>query len=68
MKDTIIAGIDVGSSKIATIIASVRDEGQLHVIGVSVVESKGLRKGQVVDIEDAKNAISVSLEASERMA
>lgn len=68
MKDTIIAGIDVGTSKIATIIANVRDEGQIHVIGVSTVDSKGLRKGQVVDIEQAKNAISTSLEAAERMA
>ncbi len=68
MKDRIIAGIDVGTSKIATIIASVREDSQLHIIGVSTVDSKGLRKGQVVNIEDAKNAISVSLEAAERMA
>lgn len=68
MRDRIIAGIDVGTTKISTIIASVKEEGQLHIIGVSTVDSKGLRKGQVVDIEDAKTAISVSLEASERMA
>ena len=68
MRDRIAAAIDVGTSKITTIIANVREEGQLHIIGVSSVDSKGLRKGQVVDIEDAKTAISVSLEAAERMA
>lgn len=68
MKDKILTGIDVGTSKIATIIATVREEGQLHIIGVSTVDSKGLRKGQVVDIEDAKAAIAISLEAAERMA
>ncbi len=68
MRDRIVAGIDVGTSKIATIIASVSEERPLHIIGVSTVDSKGLRKGQVVDIEDAKLAISVSLEAAERMA
>src|SRR3989344_4109810 len=68
MRDRIAAAIDVGTSKITTIIANVREEGQLHIIGVSSVDSKGLRKGQVVDIEDAKTAISISLEAAERMA
>jgi cell division protein FtsA len=68
MRDRIVAGIDVGTSKIATIIATSSEERPLHVIGVSTIDSKGLRKGQVVDIEDAKQAISVSLEAAERMA
>ncbi|RJR15562.1 cell division protein FtsA [Candidatus Microgenomates bacterium] len=68
MKDNVIVGIDIGSSKIATIIATTREDGQLHIIGVSTIDSKGLRKGQVVDIEDAKAAISVSLDAAERMA
>lgn len=68
MKDKILTGIDVGTSKIATIIATIREEEQLHIIGVSTVDSKGLRKGQVVDIEDAKAAIAISLEAAERMA
>ncbi len=68
MRDKIIAGIDIGTSKITTIIAAVKEEGPLHIIGVSTVDSKGLRKGQVVDIEDAVGAISPSLEGAERMA
>lgn len=68
MRDKIIVGIDVGTAKIATIIATLKEEGPLSIIGVSTVDSKGIRKGQVVDIEDAIGAISPSLEGAERMA
>ncbi len=67
-KDKIITAIDVGSSKITTIIATQLREDKLSVIGVSTVSSKGLRKGQVVDIDEAVAAISASVEAAERMA
>src|SRR3990167_5092486 len=67
-KDKIISAIDIGSSKVTTIIAAgVRDE-KLSVIGVSTVPSKGLRKGQVVDIDEAVASISESVDAAERMA
>jgi cell division protein FtsA len=67
-KDRIIAGIDVGSSKVCTIIASQSPEGLLSIIGVSTVASKGIKKGVVVDIDQAVEAITESLEGAERMA
>ncbi len=67
-KDKIICGIDVGSSKIATLIASVDETGKINLIGVSSTNSKGVRKNQVVDIEEAVSAITESVEAAERMA
>ncbi|MEX0616546.1 MAG: cell division protein FtsA [Candidatus Woykebacteria bacterium] len=67
-KERIIVGIDSGSSKIATVVASLASEGALTVIGVSTVASKGIRKGQVVDIDEAVSAMSESLEQAERMA
>lgn len=67
-KDKIVTAIDVGSSKVTTIIAaSIKDE-KYSVVGVSTVPSKGLRKGQVVDIDEAVSSISESVEAAERMA
>jgi cell division protein FtsA len=63
----IIVGIDVGTYKIVTVIAKVV-ESIVHVLGVSEVKSQGIRKGQVVDIEEAVGAINASLEAAERMA
>lgn len=63
------ASIDVGSSKIATIIAQ-RDEeqGKIRILGVSSVPSGGVRKGQIVDIEETASAVITSVEKAERMA
>lgn len=62
----IVVGIDVGTYKIVTVIARV-DEF-VNVLGVSEVKSGGIRKGQIVDIEEAVSAINASIEAAERMA
>lgn len=66
-REKIIVGVDVGSSKTTTLIATASESG-ITVIGVSTVVSKGIRKGQVVDIDEAVSAISESLESAERMA
>lgn len=68
MSKRIVAGIDIGTSKISTIIASVPEVGLVNILGVASNNSKGIRKGQIVDIEDATNSIIESLEAAERMA
>ncbi|PIS22966.1 cell division protein FtsA [candidate division WWE3 bacterium CG08_land_8_20_14_0_20_40_13] len=65
-KDKLVTVIDVGSCKVATIIASITEE-RVSVIGVSTVLSKGIRKGVVVDIDSAVEAIAESLEKSQRM-
>ncbi len=67
-RDKVICGIDVGSSKIATLIASIGEDDKISLIGVSSTPSRGVKKGQVVDIEEAVNAITESVEAAERMA
>lgn len=67
-KEKIVTGIDVGSSKVSTVIASVSPEEKVSVIGVSTVPSRGIKKGAVVDIDEAVGAIAESLEAAERMA
>lgn len=67
-RDRTVSSIDIGSSKITTLIASVGEEETVNVLGVSTVPSRGIRKGQVVNIEDATASISQSLDAAERMA
>jgi len=61
-----IVGIDVGSSKICTLVGDVGGEGDLHVIGVGLVPSRGVRKGVVVNVADATAAIAASVEKAER--
>jgi len=68
MQGKIIVGIDIGTSKITTVIAKYDDDGTINVLGISDIPSSGIRKGQIVDIEDAVIAMNSSLEAAERMA
>lgn len=63
-----LAAIDIGTSKITTLIATVADDHSIRVVGVASVASKGLRKSQVVDIEEVIDAATESVEMAERMA
>ncbi len=67
-KDRVICAIDPGSSKIATLIATIGDDDKINLIGVAAVPSRGIKKGQIVDIEEAVAGITESIEAAERMA
>lgn len=67
MEGKIVVGVDVGTSKIVSLIAKV-DEENVNVLGVSETKSSGVRKGQIVDIEEAVLSINASLEGAERMA
>lgn len=67
-KERILTGIDVGSFKICTVIAQATASDKVSIIGVSSVPSRGIKKGVVVDIDEAVEAIAQSLEAAERMA
>lgn len=66
-ESNIVVGIDIGTSKIATVIGKVEESG-INVLGVSEVVSRGIRKGQIVDIEEAAGCINASLDSAERMA
>lgn len=68
-KADIISAIDIGSSKISCLITSPSGSSEkINVIGVSTSMSKGIRKGQVIDIDEAVTAITDCVEAAERMA
>lgn len=72
-KSKIVTGIELGSSKIATLIAQLTTDSvsfttNLNVVGVASVPSRGIRKGQIVDLEEAVEATIESIEAAERMA
>jgi cell division protein FtsA len=72
-KSRIIAAIELGSSKIATLIGQVTSdpvtlESSVNIVGAASSESKGIKKGQIVDIEEVVEAAITSVEAAERMA
>jgi len=68
MAKRIIGALDIGSSKITAVIAAVEELSSPRVIGVASVPAKGIKKGLVVNLDDAVNAIAQSLNAAERMA
>jgi len=62
-----ISAIDVGTTKIATIVASVKSQDDIEVLGVGVVPSHGLHKGLVVNMDEAKASIASSIQEAQRI-
>ncbi len=60
------ASIDVGTSKVTTIVATLGDGDAIQILGSGTVPSRGVRKGLVVDIDQAKEAIEESVVQAER--
>src|SRR5436853_7134113 len=65
-KDQLIVGIDVGSTKMCTLIARVTEDEQLEVIGIGVTRSDALRKGVVVSVDQAAHDIQTSVEKAQQ--
>jgi cell division protein FtsA len=61
-----LASIDVGTSKVCSIVANLGDEDTMQILGVGVVPSRGVHKGLVVNIDEAKEAIWESVMRAER--
>lgn len=65
----LLAGLDIGSSKIRTVVGTLDEKTQQpNIIGVGIANSTGIRKGQIIDVEETINNITASLEDAERMA
>jgi len=66
-KKSTIAAIDVGPTKICTIIASVDDSDRMRVTGVGINPSNGMHKGLVVSLKEAAQSIQASVRRAELM-
>ncbi|MCB1961139.1 MAG: cell division protein FtsA [Rhodocyclaceae bacterium] len=64
----LVVGLDIGTSKISCLVAEVRPDGELNVIGLGTQPSRGLRRGVVVNIEATVDAISKVVQEVELMA
>src|SRR5947199_232767 len=64
----LIVALDVGTSKVACLVAELRPDASLEILGMGGHESKGLKKGVVVNIEATVGAIQRALEEAELMA
>ena len=64
----LIVGLDIGTSKIIAVVAEITPEGQLSIIGTGGHDSRGLKKGVVVNIDTTVGSIQRALEEAELMA
>ena len=64
----LIVGLDIGTSKIVAIVAEMRGDGHYEIVGLGQHESRGLKKGVVVNIESTVASIQRALEEAELMA
>lgn len=63
--DEIIVGIDVGTTKVCTLVGRVEDDRNVRILGVGIEPSDGIRKGMIVDLSAASQAIKRSVEKAE---
>ena len=62
-----LAALDIGTNKIATLVADIKEDGTLEVLAFGICPSKGMRKGIVIDIEQMVGSIRKSIEGAELM-
>lgn len=67
-RDEMIAGIDIGTVKVCTVIGELGEENQIEIIGIGTAPSLGVKKGVIIDLDQAIQSVKQSIENSERMA
>src|SRR6185369_16682956 len=67
-KERYVVGLDVGTSKVTAVVGEVLDSGGLDVVGIGVAESAGIRRGVVVNVDAAVDAIKKAIDEAELMA
>ena len=67
-KDRYIVGLDIGTTKVCVLVAEIRDDGALDIIGMGTSDSKGLRKGVIVNVDPTVECIKKVVEEAELMA
>jgi len=65
MDAPVIVGIDIGTTKVCTLVGREETRGQLRILGVGIEPSQGIKKGVVVDLAAASQAIARSVEKAE---
>ncbi len=68
MNERIVVGLDIGTTKVCAVVASMDELERVNVLGVGVSESDGLNRGVVVNIDRTVSAVQLAVEEAERMA
>ncbi len=66
-RETVLVGIDAGTTKVTTLIGEVDRVGDVSIIGYGIAPSVGMKKGMVANIDQTVNSVAASLEKAERL-
>lgn len=66
-KRRLVAGLDIGMTKVLVLVGEIQGNGQVGIVGVGTSPSRGMRRGVVVDIESAVRSIQEAVEKAQRM-
>lgn len=65
-RERVIAAIDIGTTKICTLVGGQGKDGEAEIIGVGVSPAQGIKKGLVVDIDATVQSVKASIDKAER--
>lgn len=63
---SIVTGLDIGTTKVACLVGELDKKRELRIIGVGIAPSRGIKKGVIVNVEAATEAIFEALDKAER--
>jgi cell division protein FtsA len=64
-KERYLVGLDVGTSKVTAVVGEIMEDGGLDIIGIGMADSKGIKRGLVVNLEAAVDSIKRAIEEAE---
>lgn len=64
----IIVGVDIGATKVCTVIAKIKKQNQLEILGSGMSKCSGIKKGLIVDLDNVSRAIKESISIAEKAA
>src|SRR5512146_3517502 len=64
--EPVVVGIDIGTTKVCTLVARVEGERSLRILGVGIEPAQGIRKGTIVDLAAASQSIARSVDKAQR--
>lgn len=67
-REDVVVGLDIGTTKVCTVIGHGDAQGRITIVGVGIAPSRGVKKGVVVDVDDTVAAIRDSVERASHMA
>jgi len=62
-----VVGIDIGTTRICCVVGEMKEDGEVHIVGLGEAVSRGLRKGIVVNLDTTVDAVKSAVEEAELM-